>query len=148
MPGRGIRIRRSSGLRALTALVAKAANDCSTSPGPSQVAVIVHAPEKLPTVDEHLLRTWYDLTPAEARVAGMLATGLNLDAIVARLGVGANTVRTQLKSIFAKTNTNRQGELIALLLGNPTLGFPLPPDRFAVTYQDRIDADVVSKRSA
>lgn len=114
-----IRIRRSHGRRALTAMVTLAERDGDRA----LVAVIVNDPEVSPVLDQQMLRTWYRLTPAEARVAGLVAAGLDVETIVGRLGVGANTVRTQLKSIFAKTDTGRQGELISLLLGNPTATF-------------------------
>jgi DNA-binding CsgD family transcriptional regulator len=32
------------------------------------------------------------------------------------LGSSIHTVRTQIKSVFAKTGTRRQGELVALLM--------------------------------
>ena len=86
------------------------------------IAVLANDPEHAPALDVQMLRDWYGLTPAEARVAVLLASGFSLDEIVERLGIGANTVRTHLKSIFAKTDTRRQGELIRLLLSNPTLG--------------------------
>lgn len=118
---RGLRIHRPVGSRPLTALVT--AFRCSNAPqsGEDMVAVFVNNPERAPVPDAQMLRDWYDLTPAEARVATLLASGLNLDEIVNRLGIGANTARTHLKSIFGKTDTRRQGELIRLLLSNPTL---------------------------
>jgi DNA-binding CsgD family transcriptional regulator len=61
------------------------------------------------------LRRAFGLTRREARVASALATGLQLRAIAALHGVGMGTVRSQLKSIFVKTGTNRQPELVALL---------------------------------
>ncbi len=121
-PPRAVRFRRSNGRRPLTAVITATNRDWSARAVRGRVAVIVNDPDSHPMVDEQMLRTWYDLTPAEARVAALLAAGFNLDTIVAHLGVGANTVRTQLKSIFAKTDTRRQGELISLLLGNPTVG--------------------------
>ena len=57
----------------------------------------------------------FDLTPAEARVASLLVEGRSVNSTAQRLGVAPNTVRKQLKSIFFKTGTHRQGELIALL---------------------------------
>ena len=57
----------------------------------------------------------FGLTRREARVASALATGLQLQEIAALHGVGMGTVRSQLKSIFVKTGTNRQPELVALL---------------------------------
>jgi DNA-binding CsgD family transcriptional regulator len=86
-----------------------------------------------------LLRDWYGLTPAEARVAVLLASGLSLDAIAERLGIGANTALTHLKSIFGKTDTRRQGELIRLLLSNPALG-PGPAAGCGVPLTGRMES--------
>jgi DNA-binding CsgD family transcriptional regulator len=57
----------------------------------------------------------FGLTRREARVAGALATGMRLQEIAVSYGVGMGTVRSQLKSIFVKTRTNRQPALVALL---------------------------------
>lgn len=56
------------------------------------------------------------LSAAEARIAVRLARGENLDEMADCLGVSPSTVRTQLKSIFAKTATGRQAELAALVV--------------------------------
>ena len=45
-----------------------------------------------------------------------LALGGTLEEAAVRRSVSRNTVKTQLHSIFAKTDTNRQSELVALLL--------------------------------
>jgi DNA-binding CsgD family transcriptional regulator len=62
-----------------------------------------------------LLQALFDLTPAEARVASMVVDGKPLDQVAAGLNVSMNTVRTQLKSVFAKTGAQRQAELVSLL---------------------------------
>lgn len=62
-----------------------------------------------------VLQALFDLTPAEARVAGLIAEGRTVEAITERLSVTSNTVRTQLKSIFTKTGVGRQAELARLL---------------------------------
>lgn len=59
----------------------------------------------------------YDLTQAEARLCGQLLAGANLGEAAARLGVSRNTVRTQLRQIFAKTGTHRQAALMRLIGG-------------------------------
>ncbi len=68
-----------------------------------------------PAPQPRALSQAFDLTPAEARVASLLAEGHSVNSIAQTLSVEPNTVRMQLKSIFAKTGTHRQGELIALL---------------------------------
>jgi DNA-binding CsgD family transcriptional regulator len=63
------------------------------------------------------LRFRFRLTPAEARIALGIAEGATLAAIAEARGVSVSTARTQLKSVFAKTNVHRQAELVALLAG-------------------------------
>lgn len=55
------------------------------------------------------------LTPAEARLAAELVKGEPLDLIAERFGVAKGTIRTQLLSLFRKTGTGRQAELVAFL---------------------------------
>jgi DNA-binding CsgD family transcriptional regulator len=64
----------------------------------------------------NLLQRCYGLTAAEARLAMILLEGHSLTEAAASCGVTQNTVRSQLKSVFLKTEVNRQSELIRLLL--------------------------------
>ena len=57
----------------------------------------------------------FGLTGAEARLAAKLASGVGIDAAASSLGVSRETARSQLKAVFAKTNTRRQAELAGLL---------------------------------
>jgi uncharacterized protein YhfF/DNA-binding CsgD family transcriptional regulator len=57
----------------------------------------------------------FQLTPAEARLAVYLSSGASLTEAADEFGVTHNTVRAQLRSIFDKTNTHRQGDLVRLL---------------------------------
>jgi DNA-binding CsgD family transcriptional regulator len=54
-------------------------------------------------------------------VASGVAEGLTLDEIAERHGVAVGTVRTQVKSVFAKTGSNRQSQLAALLAAQPRI---------------------------
>ena len=69
----------------------------------------------LPTSTADALRKAFDMTAAEATVADLLGMGHDLAAIAAHRGVGIETIRTQLKSIFHKTGTHRQAELVLAL---------------------------------
>lgn len=62
-----------------------------------------------------LLRSLFDLTPSEARVARGLATGESLDDIAQSGGVSRNTVRAQLQKVMDKIGCTRQAEVTALL---------------------------------
>ncbi len=68
-----------------------------------------------PELPESRLMLLFKLTPAEAKLAVCLASGESLEEATDRLGVSLGTARNQLKSIFQKTETNRQAELVALL---------------------------------
>lgn len=67
--------------------------------------------------DPNLLRLLFDLTPAEARIARSISEGMTIDEISKNNGTSAMTVRTQLRSVFAKTGATRQVELVRLLMG-------------------------------
>lgn len=74
--------------------------------------------EQRTRLPEALLQSLYDLTPAEARIASMLAKGISPREISEELELSRHTVRNQLKSVFLKTGTSRQGELISMLLSS------------------------------
>jgi DNA-binding CsgD family transcriptional regulator len=63
-----------------------------------------------------LIQSLLNLTPAEARLARALASGLALDEASRAAGILPNTGRTHLKRIFAKTGISRQSDLISLLV--------------------------------
>jgi DNA-binding CsgD family transcriptional regulator len=71
--------------------------------------------EARPRPPEMALRGAFGLTEAESRIAMRIAAGETLDDCAAQLNVTRETARHHLKSIFAKTNTHRQPELVALL---------------------------------
>ena len=62
-----------------------------------------------------LLEALFDLTPTEAKVASLLVQGQSVVEIAKAQEVKQNSVRTQLKSVFAKTGVHRQAELVGLL---------------------------------
>jgi DNA-binding CsgD family transcriptional regulator len=80
------------------------------------ISLIFGDPETGQGITPATLRSAYDLTVAESELVGMLAAGYCLAEAAENRGVSVNTVRTQLKHVFAKTETNRQGELIRLVL--------------------------------
>jgi DNA-binding CsgD family transcriptional regulator len=54
----------------------------------------------------------FDLTPAQARLVSHLVAGASLDSSAKALGIKYETARTCLKSVFQKTGTHRQTELV------------------------------------
>lgn len=64
-----------------------------------------------------VLAALYGLSPAECRLAALILEGCTPTEAAGRLSVQVSTVRTQLKSMFWKTGTHRQAELVKLLSG-------------------------------
>lgn len=69
-----------------------------------------------PHLDERRLRDLFSLSPAEARVALAILHGRSPKEAAASLGISFFTVRGHLVRIFEKTNTNRQVELVRVLM--------------------------------
>jgi DNA-binding CsgD family transcriptional regulator len=65
--------------------------------------------------DPRILTGLFDLTPAEAKLATDLVSGLSLQDAAAACGITFKTGRTYLERIFGKTGVHRQSELVALL---------------------------------
>ncbi|MNN86624.1 Bacterial regulatory protein, luxR family [compost metagenome] len=63
----------------------------------------------------HLLAELFQLSPAEQRLAELLAQQMPPEACANHLGVSINTVRTHLRALFRKTGTSRQTELLSLI---------------------------------
>jgi DNA-binding CsgD family transcriptional regulator len=63
-----------------------------------------------------ILAKTFRLTPSEAKLACIIARGAPPDIAARELKISRETARNQLKAVFAKTDTHRQSELVALLL--------------------------------
>ena len=69
-----------------------------------------------PAPEPALIAQAFALTPAESRLAALIATGLSIDVAAAQLRISRETARNHLKSTFSKTGAHRQPELISLIL--------------------------------
>jgi DNA-binding CsgD family transcriptional regulator len=81
---------------------------------PRAIVVLRGAEQNRPELEPILVRA-FGLTPAEAQVAARLAIGEPRETIAAERGASLQTVRSQIKSIFAKLNVTRERELVSLL---------------------------------
>jgi DNA-binding CsgD family transcriptional regulator len=118
-----IMIRRESG----RGVVARALPVSGAARGPflgaRALLILSDMGERRPACAKTLSRA-FGLTPAEARLAVLIADGRSLDEAAGRIGIKSQTGRNQLKAIFAKTGTHRQAELVALLSRLPGLWPP------------------------
>lgn len=80
-----------------------------------QVILLLTELTSPPRPDPAILRIAFGLTPAEARLAVQLAAGKEIEETANALGISRATACSQLKAVFAKTNTRRQAELIGLI---------------------------------
>jgi DNA-binding CsgD family transcriptional regulator/PAS domain-containing protein len=112
-----IAVSRPSGRRAYAVMVTPllAAPADSTS-GDAVLSMWIADPESGKVSATEVLEHLYQLTTAEAELVQLLSQGFSLDEAAQRRGVTINTARSQLKQVFSKTDTRRQGELMRLVL--------------------------------
>lgn len=73
---------------------------------------ILHSSPRIGSLE--LMQSLFDLTPRETQVVRLLAEGHSVESLSHKMGISLNTARTHLRSIFAKTSTGRQSELLLL----------------------------------
>lgn len=69
------------------------------------------------------LEALFQLTPMESRVAWAFAQGRRAEEVAQEFNVSITTVAFHKRNIFQKTQTNRQADLVAMLLTLPTATF-------------------------
>ena len=113
--GGGVRLKRPGGRTDWLAIV---------SPCPRHLE---HLPVRTPAAVLRIIETdpnaslspahadLFDLSPREVEVAEALLAGHSVESLCVLLGISRNTAKVHLHSIFRKTGTNRQSELVHLL---------------------------------
>lgn len=82
---------------------------------PLMMLILYHPNNPNVISDNLLLSAAFGLSPAELKIAAMIANGLTVDEIAEELNKRPDTVRKQLQSIYDKTATNNQVDLMRLL---------------------------------
>lgn len=77
--------------------------------------VIVRGASRWHGASSAVLQSLYGLSPAEADVALRLARGQPRESIAEERGARLETIRSQIKAIFAKLGIAREAELVAML---------------------------------
>ena len=78
-------------------------------------AVISRDPMRRAAVLTPELAKTYELTPSEARLAGMIVNGFSLIDAAIRLNISKNTARSHMKRIYVKTCTQNHADLVRTL---------------------------------
>jgi DNA-binding CsgD family transcriptional regulator len=113
-PGGAIVISRRVG-PALQVLITPVRNITFDSATPVCTIAFVTDPSQKVRPAADILHALFGLTPAEIRVALLLCDGHAPPAIADLIGVSKNTLKTQLGSIYRKTGTSRQAQLVRTL---------------------------------
>ncbi len=100
---------------ALLVRVAPAGNSPLAQQNPVTTIVFVNDPKQRARPSQEVLNSLFGLTPAESRVALLLTDGHSTREITEMIGVKSSTLKSQLSSIYRKTGTSRQSELMRLL---------------------------------
>ena len=106
---------KRKGKRPVIARVVAVAGEAHNLLEGAGLAVLLVDPEDCPDLSPSLLQQVFGLTKSEARLASGLLCGQSLEEIAAANDVSLGTVRSQIKTVFAKTHTHRQAELVGLL---------------------------------
>ena len=120
LPGKGFAIPRPSGATPYALMVSTLWGshlrfDLGLLDDPIAV-LFLSDPQRPQEAPAELLQRLYGLTPAEARVLEALVAGHNLKGTAGGLGIAYETARSHMKSIFDKTNTRRQIDVVKLVL--------------------------------
>jgi DNA-binding CsgD family transcriptional regulator len=108
---------RPSGARPFPVMVCPLlAPAAGSAAGDAVVALFITNPEARRVSATEGLEKIYSLTRAEAELVRLLSEGHSLEEAAELRKVTVNTARSHLKHVFSKTQTNRQGELVRLVL--------------------------------
>jgi DNA-binding CsgD family transcriptional regulator/PAS domain-containing protein len=92
-----------------------------TGPNAIRGAALVFAydPESTREITASLVAKLFSLTEAESELAVALCSGKTIDQAADERNTSVHTTRSQLKSIFLKTGTSRQADLVSIMLTSP-----------------------------
>jgi DNA-binding CsgD family transcriptional regulator len=119
--GIGVPLLDTHGERAVAYVLPLSGSDARGALGAGHCAVLVTQRGEQTPMAVDILRSLFDLTASEARVALLVAKGDGPQVIAKSLGVSVHTVRTHLKHCFEKTESSDQTAL------GGTINALLPP---------------------
>ncbi|GHC09626.1 helix-turn-helix transcriptional regulator [Gemmobacter nanjingensis] len=93
------------------------------APGPHPLALVISTELYWPSEFSATVQEAFGLTLAEVEIVRGITLGLPLKDIAEQRGRSIETVRTQARSILAKTETHSQSELVRVVLGLMDVSF-------------------------
>lgn len=113
--GIGVPLQGDKGERLAAYVLPIAGKDVRGAIGLGHCAVFVARRGEHQPMAIEILRTVFDLTASEARIATLIARGDGPQVISDALGISVNTVRSHLQHAYAKTNSSDQTALGGLV---------------------------------
>jgi DNA-binding CsgD family transcriptional regulator len=127
--GSALRVTRASADRTYTLVIAPLSPEASLAAEPSEpmaLVIIRDADRHAEQVASHFGEA-FGLSQAERRLAAALAGGLTMQETEIKLDRRISTLRTQLRSVLAKTGARGQTDLLRMMLAFPTVGSKRAP---------------------
>jgi DNA-binding CsgD family transcriptional regulator len=93
--------------------------------GQSGTAVFITDTDLNHNLTAKAIQELFGLTPAEARLTAALAEGKSLQDYSDEASIASSTARSTLKSVFKKTQTSRQAEVVRLVLSCGSSSAPM-----------------------
>lgn len=112
----GLPLKRDCSTHDVLALVCSLPGTGPVRDGAPVAVVFLSDPVRRPRLSQELITPLFGLTPTEAEIALELAQGYRREEIAGRLGISHTTVAFHIRNIFQKTGTNRQADLVAMIL--------------------------------
>lgn len=123
LPNEVIALLRPSGAEPLSVMVCSLWNNHLRfgleKPDEPLAVLFITAPERQLEAPAETLQNLFGLTKAEAILTEKLVAGMTLEEISTDLSITKHTARKHLKSIFDKTGSNRQAQLVKLVMSTP-----------------------------
>jgi len=111
-----MRLSRPSGKRDLVMVIKAIRTPAYMQTGAAPaLSLFISDPERPTSVESDALQEMFGLTPMEARISAALANGVAPPDVAAELSIAPNTVRSHLRSVFAKLGVQRQSQLVHLI---------------------------------
>ena len=112
-----VSVPRASGRRALVLQVAPLPTSSSFGFTSDAAAIVfILDPDGDARLDGAAMRDLYQATPAEVRLAELLCAGRTVAVAAYELGISETTAKSQLGSLFRRTGTRRQADLLRVLM--------------------------------
>lgn len=88
---------------------------------PSRISMVLVEPSSPSPRTEAEVRTLFNLTPQEARVAMLLASGLPNSEIARELSISPHTTRHHTERVLLRLGVHSRAQVPAALLGHKTV---------------------------